>query len=452
MNKNVKRWRRVSEMSLAMNQDDPHGRLFLSPKFPMMDLSSLVVLHSGIDTVKQLFRGQIRPSVLSEVERIYGEGFGECIELGGVLWLVGSGGASGYQYRLQNSDIGLIVFLKSRYSEKDQDFSHLKIECSPHWLIGRKTSAMREDLFKLADVFIEGSQPAGCATHICVDIQGWQPDDRLERDLISHAKRVRTHNSAKVVYMDMGEVAIKHDVGQSYLWGSASSVQLAIYRKDIQAKAVDKYDFWRTVWNRVPGESFDLPAYDPAKPVWRIELRFHHSVLAEFGNGEYASSLVDLPSGAKALVGCDPRRSIAHIEGVGRRLKGLWLYGLDLFRYEMHETGAGRYIHPVWQWLEDVGFHEPTLTVTFKRVRKEPGEGNGRSVGLALGNWLSIMARNRVEARAAFECLKLSGIYDDIYNHFQRRAFADFRPFQESEIFDFIEKGLRRRTLLGKAA
>lgn len=51
--------------------------------------------------------------------------------------MIGSGGASGYQFRLQNSDLGLILFLKSRYAEQDKEFSHFKIECSPHWLLPR---------------------------------------------------------------------------------------------------------------------------------------------------------------------------------------------------------------------------------------------------------------------------------------------------------------------------
>jgi hypothetical protein len=49
-------------------------------------------------------------------------------------------------------------------------------------------------------------------------------------------------------------------------------------------------------------------------------------------------------------------------------------------------------------------------------------------------------------------CLKQSGIYDDVFYMMQRRAWAGYGNFDETGISDFIGKGLRRRTLLGKAA
>ncbi len=85
-------------------------------------------------------------------------------------------------------------------------------------------------------------------------------------------------------------------------------------------------------------------------------------------------------------------------------------------------------------------------------MRKTPGDGNERNIGLAFGNMLSISARNRVSPERALERLRQSGIYDDIYYMMQKRAHAALRPFDESEIFDAIAKGLRKRTLLGKAA
>lgn len=101
------------------------------------NLGDVKVLHAGLDTVKQLYSGEIRLELLEQVERLYSEGFGEYIELGGHVWMIGSGGASRYQFRLQNSDHGLILFLKSRYAEQDKEFSHFKIESSPHWLLPR---------------------------------------------------------------------------------------------------------------------------------------------------------------------------------------------------------------------------------------------------------------------------------------------------------------------------
>ena len=442
MNKQVKRWKRYSINSLAQNEYAEAGRIFVS-EFGALDLSRIAILHSGFDTIKQLYKGTLKAATLAEIERIYDAGFGECMALGGHIWLVGSGGASGYQYRLQNSDLGLILFIKSRYSERDQDYSHLKIECSPHWLIDRKTAHMCIELDALAECVLEHPGTNGCAVHICLDVQGWQPPEDFEDRLISHARRVRRHNAGNVIYMDMGEVACKFDRGQSYLMGSASAVQFALYRKDIQAKASDKVHFWRSIWKRAPGESFDVPAYDETKPVWRIEVRFHHSVLVEFGLGEYESF----------KYGSDPRKACATVDGVARRMQGFWQYGLDAFRLEVREKGVGRYIDPAWQlFRDDARFSEPFFNVGYRRVRKTPGDGNERNIGLAFGNMLSIFARNRASPEHAWTCLRQSGIYDDIYYMMQKRAHAALRPFDESEILDAIAKGLQKRTLLGKAA
>lgn len=442
MNKHTKRWERYSVNSLARGERAIAGRLFMS-EAGMIDLSNVHILHSGLDTIKQLYAGSLKKPVLVDIERVYDEGFGECVELAGRIWLVGSGGASGYQYRLQNSDIGLILFVKSRYAERDQDYSHLKIECSPHWIKDRTTADMRRELDELAVCLLDKSETNGCAVHLCVDVQGWEPPANFADALVTHARRVRTHSAGNVVYMDMGEVASKFDRGQSYLAGSASSVQLAVYRKDVQARAIDKLDFWRTIWRKACGDSFDEPAYDESKPVWRVELRFHHSVLVEFGLGEYENF----------KFGTDPRKACSRIDGVARRAQGLWKYGLDSFRLEHGAASCPRLLDPVWQMLhDDVRFIEPMLSVEYRRVRKTPGDGNERNIGLAFGNMLSIFARNRVTPQTAWECLRQSGIYDDIFYMMQRKAHADFRVFDEAEIFAAIVKGLQKRTMLGKAA
>lgn len=446
MNKQVHKWERYSLASLARGVEDPEGSLFIS-RLGMRDLSSVVVLHSGLDTVKQLYSGSLNTGPLAEVEAAFNSGHGQCLEIAGHQWLVGSGGKSGYQYRLQNSDLGLILFIKSRYKDRDKEFSHLKIECSPHWIDQRSGAEMQKELDRLAHVFLKKAETNGCSVHICADIQGWDVPKQFDEQLTTYARRKRSFNGGKVLFMDFGEVAAKFDEGQSYLVGSASSVQLAVYRKDIQARAFDKLDFWESVWNRTCGESFDIPAYDAKKPVWRVEIRFHHDVLEDFGRGEYDSY------GEKPIFGTDPRRSYSRISGVAKRVEGLWKYGLGIFRLEVSAPGAGRHIDAVWQLLaDDVTFREPFLGVTYKRVRKTPGTGNEKNVALALGNWLSIMARNRVTPECACACLKQSGIYDDVFYMMQRKANLSGRAFDESEIFEFIEIGLRRRNLMGKAA
>jgi hypothetical protein len=421
----------------------PDGRLFVSP-LGQVNLEGFRVLHSGLDTVRQLYKGVLSPDVFGEVSRLYAEGFGECIELGGHVWIVGSGGKSGYQYRLQNSDVGLIVFLKSRYADVMQEFSHVKIECSPHWLYSRSSEDMGRDLDALARVFLEGASGAGCSVHLCADVQGWEPGADFVDRLVTRARRLVSHKSQKIEYMDMGEIATSYGREQSYLLGSASSVQMAVYRKDIQAKAVDKLDFWEDIWRQAPGDSFDTAMYDKALPVWRIEFRFHHTVLADFGRGaasqmEYCFSIEEF--------------KWSHIRGVSGHLHGLWLYGLGSFRLELSAEGMGRFLDPAWQLLmEDVRQSEPVGDIFYRRVRKTPGVGNEKNLMLAFGNLLSIYARNRFSVDYAFQCIKSSGIYDDLYNYMAARAYRRQVFFSESDILDLVRKSLLTRQLLGRAA
>ena len=104
------------------------GRVFSTPRNEC-DLSAVRFLHSGVDTIKQLFRCTIRESVLSAIES---HGSGNILNIGGIDWLFSrSGKTSGYQYIFKNLDLGFVVLLKSFYCEADVKGSHLKIECTP---------------------------------------------------------------------------------------------------------------------------------------------------------------------------------------------------------------------------------------------------------------------------------------------------------------------------------
>ncbi|MDR1662250.1 MAG: hypothetical protein LBR95_07500 [Azoarcus sp.] len=443
MNKSVKRWERYSIESLTRGETDASGRIFLSALGQVM-MDGVHVVHSGLDTVKQLYSGVLNVDVLGAISDMYSAGFGECIELAGHVWLVGSGGKSGYQYRLQNSDLGLIVFLKSRYAEVAQEFSHVKIECSPHWLHSRDIKIMSSELAALAGVFLSGVQPAGCAVHLCADVQGWEPGQNFLDRLTTRARRLVSHKSARVLYVDMGEIATSYGEGQSYLLGSASSVQMAVYRKDIQAKAVDKMDFWRDIWMSAREYDYDKVIYRDSAPVWRVEFRFHHSVLADFGRG--AASQMEYGFTVE-------QARWAHIAGVSQYLQGLWNYGLENFRLELHAEGVPRHFDPLWQFLlEDVRHSEPVGDAFYRRVKKMPGIGNEKNVMLAVGNLLSCYARSRFGVDYVMRCLKSCGIYDDLYNYMNNRAYRRQEIFSEDRIRQFVEKGLLTRKLLGRAA
>ena len=130
----MKRWERYSLESLSRGEQDPDGRLFLSAR-GQQELDGLRILNAGVDTVRQLYRGKPCMSQFDEIISAYQEGRGTTIELFGVLWGIWAGSAgSGFRYRLQNNDLGVIVFLQARHTKVDQIGTHVKIELSPHFI------------------------------------------------------------------------------------------------------------------------------------------------------------------------------------------------------------------------------------------------------------------------------------------------------------------------------
>jgi hypothetical protein len=439
-NRVVRSWERFD---VETGVESRFGRLFVSD-LGQCNLSGVRVVHSGVDTVRQLYRGVLNPDVYQRVVDVFESGFGECVEFAGHVWVVGSGGKSGYRYRLQNNDLGIIIFLRSWYAEAAVSGSHLKIEASPHWIEERDTETIQRDLNCLAAAFLTGLEPSGVAVHMCVDVQGWEPSEDFLSRLVTHARRLVDHRSANVHYINTGEIASSYNRGQSYLLGSPSSVQFAVYRKDVQAYSIDKIDYWRSIWRDALSDKM-TKAYVEDAPVWRIELRFHHGVLADFGRG--AASQMEYGFTVEAAKWLEFR-------GVSEHLQGLWRYGLNAFRLESEKVeGCQRHIDAVWQFLlEDVVFSAPMGDFMYKRVRKTPGDGNARNVMLAFGNLLSIYARHNFTPKQAMFYLKQSGMYDDLYNYLNNRANQRQVIFSEDQIQQIITKALLTRRLIGRAA
>jgi len=110
-------------------------------------------------------------------------------------------------------------------------------------------------------------------------------------------------------------------------------------------------------------------------------------------------------------------------------------------------TFSGLRIHPIWTKLrDDIGFGYSAPDLLYKRAKKESGCGNEKNVSLAFGNLLSIYARNRFNARQAWDCLKKSGLWEDLCNYYRRREIY------ENELFQLVQDGLTKRRLLTKVA
>ena len=96
--------------------------------------------------------------------------------------------------------------------------------------------------------------------------------------------------------------------------------------------------------------------------------------------------------------------------------------------------------------MTESGFDSYETGFVYRREYKTPGVGNGKNVVLALGNMLSIYARNKFSAHYALQCLKESGIYIDACEYFRSRGL------DKSDMYRFIEDGLIHRRLSSKIA
>ncbi|WP_027329104.1 hypothetical protein [Marinimicrobium agarilyticum] len=405
---------------------DAKGRLFFD-KNQFCDLSEVNILHSGVDTVRQLYRGYLKTDLMERLEDYSG-----FMMLGGYEWVAGRiGRDSGYQYKLQNADLGLILLIKNFNVKIDNNGPHLKIEASPHLIDEHTPYELQGIMNDLANEVLDDFDFNQSAVHIAVDVQGWEPPSDIVARMHCRSNHVRQFDSMDSI--EFASHSATYNRGQSYLFGTASGVQLAIYNKSIQAKAVDKLDYWESVWKRQDNPFEDAPYnYDPEKPVWRIELRYHHSVVQQFSEG---TTMAGQPVVFKSYAGLAPH------------LDGLWKYGLDSFKF-LHRPG---FFHPFWTLLaQDVKVQTQVKSLLektdYKRYYKTSTGFSGKNIELLLGNAISLAARERLTIAQLLNALQTLPFWPTIKNFYQDKGMS------QGEFYHHIEKLLKERYLRwGKA-
>lgn len=417
----IKRFRdRYSVESLAHGEMDERGRLFMMPDAPV-DLSSVRILHEGVDTVRQLYSGVPIASAVQQIAEVYTSGVNQLIEFAGEQWVVGSGGASGYRYRLQNNELGLIVLYGSRYVEMDKDGAHLKIECSPHYLLDQDPRWVQLRLNKLAEQLLQRPEATGVAIHIAIDVQGWQPPADFEQRLTTRSKRRLAVEGIDNIELIGGQVVQRYGDRQTFMFGSAGSVQFVAYRKDIEAYQRDKLDFWEDRWFRRCSE-FGECDYLPGRPVWRLEFRFHHTVFNQIEN----------PDGTNW--------KFTKYVLAAPYLTNVLRYGLSIFRLDWNRS----WVDPFWQLLyQDVTVAGECDTFVVRRIYKTHGRGDERNLALILGNMITVYARYGYKTRDVIQGLQGARLWDEM------RGYLIERGHDPQE---YIDKALSLRRLIGKAA
>ncbi|TAL42070.1 MAG: hypothetical protein EPN89_18105 [Methylovulum sp.] len=421
------------ETVLKGNVEDAQGNLFISDGF-QWNSDTMKILHSGVDTIKQLYSGLIERDMLAQIQAVYDRGYGGFVELlsldGEIVpFMVSSGRKGGYKFTLLNQELGVVILLGSTYVKDDLNGSHLKIELSPHLIMNNTSEYLQSLMDNFAKSLLTQVLPSGVALHLCCDFQGVDIPDDLDRQLTTRTRRTISRTGLSEI--DIPLMASKYGASQSFLFGRADSVQFAVYRKDIQAKEQDKTHIWHVKWSEAGDRHFEL-AYNPELPVWRVELRFHHTAIDELGR--------------------DKDLTIKTFMDAVTHLTGFWRYGLDnCYRWDMNH----RYIHPAWQYLiESVFIPKNTGFIFTRRLKKLPGEGNQKNIALAYGNLLSIYARNRFPVKYVMRSLRDSGMWRDLFKYWQQKTglFDDDRDVIAIIMQDVENKLKQRRIGYGIAA
>ncbi|SFA71385.1 hypothetical protein [Azotobacter beijerinckii] len=402
----------------AITEDAAHQRVFVDPQtLVQTDLSHVRLLRCAVDTVRQLYRGRPRSEVLDLFES------SGLVEFAGYQWHAGRVGRdSGYQFKLQNADLGLIALVKNHNVKADSVGAHLKFEVSPHLIDNRSPKQLQELLDGLAVQLLTQCEANQCAVHLALDVQGWYPPADLVARMHCRARAQRDFSGVERIEYD--ERAAVYGRGKSFLFGSASGMQLAIYDKTAQARAIDKLDYWESVWRRTdnPFDESDPFNYDPAVPVWRIELRFHHGVVQQFADGS-----ADIRTGAMI-----DTRTFAELSA---HLQGLWQYGLQAFkllvRPGMYDAFWTLIRSDVRVFVEAASLVEDT---DYRRHYKTSRGFSGKNVELFLGNFVSLLVRERVGAQRAFERLQDWECWSVIRDHYAAKGKSErdiYRHIQE---------------------
>ena len=421
---------RYSLESLSKNLPDPQGRLFAGD-FGFIDLSNVEIVGASVDTVRQLFFGLPIPDVIERLERYAKEGeilFSFTDKPGAQKWhFTRMGKVARYRFKLQSNDEGIVILFGSFFNKMDKPGQHLKIELSPHFISQHSTETIWERLhgeYGLSRFLLDDPEPKGCAVHLACDYQGFT----LPKDFIykfsTYSRTIRAYDGLNNIDLsDISEAIATYggdDLSKNYLIGRAASVQFCLYDKSYEVIKSDKLDYFHREWS-----AYTLGDFDNTEPVRRIEARLHHQVIREFG------------------IGMD--KTLESFIDIVPYLSDIWRYALTKNR--LNSDDQHEYLHPFWQLLlEDVFFYVPAKGSLLNRKKKESVTPIAKNLGLALGNMITIYARQHMSVKQVMQQLRLLTFYPEIISYYRSRNLT------ESDLKEYVEKSLCLRHLIGKAA
>jgi hypothetical protein len=413
---------RYSSRSLAKGASpDPKGRVFIAKRI-CVDLSHILICLASVDTVRQLYFGRLKADVLERLKEACENNTFFELSPGWFCSVGRLGKNSGYRYRVQDNETGIILLVASYYAMEDEDGNHLKIELSPHFLAARGVKQVQAQLNILAHRFLSTCEPTGCAVHLALDVQGWQPGQSFEDNFRTRSRAVRPFDGISNLEFDgLSEVVASYGKGarQSIMFGKPNSLQAVIYDKSREIEVSDKVDYFHQQWG-----VYTMGEFDPSQPVSRIEMRVHHNVMREIAEGQ--------------------GEQWKTFEHVSQYLTDIWRYCLNTQRLDYSSV----YIDPVWQlFRDDPEFIHPANGLLMRRKKKEDQSAIGRNYGIIIGNLVTVLTRQGFNAEMIMYELKKLRMYKDMLEY-----YANVRKISEAELKERIRNAVIKRKTTGKAA
>lgn len=432
LNRKLKFNDRFSAESLSKGSRDESGSWFVTQYAKVINLAKVYIVGAFIDTIRQLYTGVLDEGFLYMLETLVNKD--DTVKVNqqypfaklplGEFAVSKMGKASGYRYKLQNNEIGLVLLVGSYYHKADKNGPHLKIECSPHFIAKHSAHILQQRLDSLARAILHDFDYQGVAIHLAADLQGWKPALDFFDNFVTYARMIRNYLGLQTAEIGEGFTDVVAKYGEkdseTITIGKPSGLQTSIYNKTKQAKVIDKVDHYQREW-----AAYSLGSYNSDGPdVCRVEYRFHHSVVKEMEiNG---------------------KTGFSNYADIAPFLSHLWKYALLRNRLDISKD----HIHPVWQMLlDDVTFSTEPPNGLIKRVKKNDLSAIGKNIELLLGNLISIQARKGVEVAQFLKLLRQLDIYDDIIRYYRVE-----RKIGEEEFRDKCQTALIKRRMLRNAA
>lgn len=414
---------RHSQASLLFSDlPDKDGKIFVS-KAGMFDLSNIQLLAFTVDTVRQLYYGSLKPSILVSLEKHSSEhsvhpflgpeslNEWDCSKMPKI---------SGYRYKLQNNYFGFILLIGSYYVALDNPGSHLKIEVSPHAIYGSSNEFLQKKLDQLASYILDSVEPSGISVHLAVDLQGWTIPFDFQDRFVTHSRVVRNYDGiSSASFEDLSSVSVSYGRThlESIMFGKPVGTQTCIYDKSKEIIHSDKVDYFHDLWKARNSE------FNPDLPVTRIEFRLHHSVVRDIGNS------ID--------------RNILNFLQVSEILGDLWKYSLTRNRLDYNKV----YIDPLWQLLiEDAFFYRLPEGFNLKRKKKQSTAPIAHNIAQIIGNIISLGARFDHNYITVYRQIAKLVYFPDIIRYYESRGLT------EEDLKEQIQKGIRLRKLTSRLA